>query len=84
MLFTIVVVAYVLVPQVAQFFNAASGYNPAGFEPKDAARQNWLDAKGRVIGLPRVSPDLAINIALFVLVVIVWLALAPPGASGRR
>jgi hypothetical protein len=77
-------VAYVLVPFVARFLNAAGGYNPAGYEPKDAARESWLDAKGQMVSLPNVSLDVIVNVALFLMVVIVWLALVPPGASRRR
>ena len=73
-----------LVPNVARFLNAIGGYNPATYEPKDAARESWLDAKGRVVGLPHVSLELIVNVALFLMVVIVWLALVPPGASRRR
>lgn len=83
-LVTIVVVAYVLVPHVARFLDAAAGYNPPVFEPKDAARQNWLDSRGAVIGLPSISSAVVVNILLFLLVVIVWLAIVPPGASRRR
>lgn len=75
-------VAYVLVPHVARFLHAAADYNPPAFEPKDAARQSWLD--GRVVGLPSMSPGVVINVVLFLLVVIVWLALVPPGVSRRR
>jgi hypothetical protein len=61
-----------------------AGYNPQTFEPKDAERMNWLDSKGRLTGLPPVSTDLVVNVLLFLLVAVVWLALAPPGASRRR
>src|SRR2546428_11806817 len=42
MIFTILVVAYVLVPPVVRFVEAISGYNPAYYEPKDFERQDWL------------------------------------------
>jgi hypothetical protein len=77
-------VAYVLVPGVARFLSAVGGYNPASYEPKDLARESWLDARGQVVGLPRVSLNVVINVALFLMVVVVWLALVPPGASRRR
>lgn len=64
--------------------NAVGGYDPAGYEPKDAARQSWLDAKGRVVGLPEVSWETLVNVGLFLMVVVVWLALVPPGGSRRR
>jgi hypothetical protein len=81
---TIVVVAYVLVPGLARFLAAVGGYDPASYEPKDLARESWLDARGQVVGLPRVSFDLVVNVVLFLMVVVVWLALVPPGASRRR
>jgi hypothetical protein len=81
---TIVVVAYVLVPSVARFLGAVGGYNPASYEPKDLARESWLDARGQVVGLPGVSREMVVNILLFLMVVVVWLALVPPGASRRR
>lgn len=77
-------VAYILVPTVARFFSAAGGYNPSGYEPKDAARQSWLDSKGRMVGLPDVSWDTLVNVGLFLMVVVVWLALVPPGGNRRR
>jgi hypothetical protein len=61
-----------------------AGYDPHAFEPKDIERQSWLDAKGQVIGLPHVSIDTLVNVLLFMLVVVVWLALAPPGPSRRH
>jgi hypothetical protein len=83
-LVTIVFVAYILVPTVARFFSAASGYDPTGYEPKDAARQSWLDSKGRMVGLPNVSWETLINVGLFLMVVIVWLALVPPDRRRHR
>jgi hypothetical protein len=52
------------------------------YEPKDAARQVWLDERWALFGY--VPVEVAINILLFLLVAIVWLALLPPGASRRR
>jgi len=72
---TIIVVAYLVVPNVARFLHAAGGYDPAGYEPKDTARTSWLDAKGRMIGLPQFSVNQVINVALFLLVVVLWLNL---------
>jgi hypothetical protein len=77
-------VAYVVVPGVTRFVGSVAGYNPQTFEPKDAERLSWLDAKGRLTGLPRVSIDLVVNVLLVLLVAVVWLALAPPGVSRRR
>lgn len=64
--------------------NALAGYDPQAFEPKDLERQTWLDSRGRMIGLPRVSVDMVVNVVLFMVVVVAWLALVPPGSSRRR
>ena len=75
MIVTIVVVAYLVVPNVTRFLHAAGGYDPAGYEPKDTARTSWLDAKGRMVGLPQFSIDQVVNVGLFVLVIVLWLNL---------
>ena len=80
---TVLVVAYAVVPGVARFVTALGGYNPQGYEPKDFARQSWLADKLSLPALPGVSADVVVNILLFVLVAVVWLALVPPGASRR-
>jgi hypothetical protein len=69
---------------VARFLDAAAGYKDLAFEPKDAARQNWLDTRNQLVGLPGISGEFALDILLFLLVVVVWLAVVPPGASRRR
>ena len=71
-------------PGVARIVNSMAGYNPQTFEPKDAERLRWIDTKGRLTGLPSVSTDLVINVLLFLLVALVWLAIVSPGASRRR
>ncbi len=55
--------------------HAAGGYDPPGYEPKDTARASWLDAKGRMVAVPHVSSSHIINVALFLLVVVLWLNL---------
>ena len=75
MIVTIIVVAYLVVPNVARFLHAAGGYDPTGYEPKDTARASWLDSKGRMVGLPQFSVNQVINVALFLLVVVLWLNL---------
>lgn len=73
-----------MVPGVTRLVNSMAGYNPQGFEPKDAERLSWLDSRLRVTGLPPVSLELVLNVLLFLLVAVVWLAIVPPGASRRR
>jgi len=81
---TIIVVAYAVVPSVARFVGAIGGYDPQDYQPKDFARQSWLDDKGRMVGLAHVPMHLIVNVLLFLLVALVWLGLVPPGASRRR
>ena len=76
------VVAYAVVPRVTHFLSAAGGYNPSAYEPKDAARQAWLLERWGMLGY--VPSEVVINVLLFLLVALVWLALVPPGASRRR
>lgn len=63
--------------------SSAGGYDPDVYEPKDTARQSWLDAHARAVGLPDISWDVVVNVVLFLMVVILWLTLVPPGASRR-
>jgi hypothetical protein len=73
-------VAYLVVPPVVGLVGALGGYNPQTYEPKDFARQSWLADKLLPPGLPL---EVLVNVVLFVLVAVVWLALVPPGASRR-
>jgi hypothetical protein len=67
---------------VTRLLGAVGGYNPSVYEPKDAARQAWLDERWALLGY--VPVEVAINVLLFLLVALAWLALVPPGASRRR
>jgi hypothetical protein len=83
-LLTIVVVAYVAVPQVARLVESIGGYNPGQFEPKDSERGAWLqrpDDPDAV--LARIPWNTLFNIALFLLVAVVWLTMMPTRASRR-
>ena len=72
-LLTIVVVAYAGVPAVVRVVNAIGGYTSGHYEPKDAERGAWLE-RGLDGGLfADISWDTALNIALFLLVAVVWL-----------
>ena len=74
---TIVVVAYVVVPYVVRYVDALQGYAPSHYEPKDTARQEWLRQQGVPEALADVSWDVVVDVALFILVAIVWLTLVP-------
>jgi hypothetical protein len=80
--FTIVVVAYVAVPLVVRFVDAARGYDPAYYEPKDFERQAWLKRQVVPTVLPGLSWKIVIDIVLFLLVAVVWLTFVP--ARGPR
>jgi hypothetical protein len=80
---TIVAVSSVAVPPVARIVDSLGGYGPAVYEPKDGARE----ARPRhrpVAGMAGISRDVAIGVALFLLVVRVWLAVVPSRAARPR
>lgn len=82
-IFTIVVVAYVVVPRVARLFESMAGYNPTAYEPKDLDRQRWLqEPNPAVIG--GLDWDTVVGITLFLLVAVVWLTFVPTRASRQR
>lgn len=85
--FTVVVVSYVAVPFVVRFIDAADRYNPAYYEPKDFARQTYLEQHG-TIATALLSWEVLLKIALLIAVGVVWRALMPsrPGdrPSSRR
>src|SRR5438309_1828285 len=83
-IFTILVVAYVAVPQVVRFVDAVRGYDPAYYEPKDFERQDWLQRQVAPAVLPGFSWEIAVDIILFVLVAVVWLTFVPARSPGRR
>ena len=81
---TIVVVAYVAVPQVVRFMDAARGYDPAYYEPKDFERQAWIKRQVAPTVLPGFSWEIVIDIVLFLLVAVVWLTFIPARSPGRH
>ena len=81
--FTIVVVAYVAVPQVVRFIDAVRGYDPAFYEPKDFERQAWIKRQVAPTVLPGFSWEIVIDIILFLLVAVVWLTFVPARSPGR-
>jgi hypothetical protein len=82
-LLTIVVVTYVLVPKIARLLDAASGYSPMYYEPKDFTRQLYMIQHGG--HAPVVNPWTVITeVFLVLLVVIVWMVVLPRGGWRRR
>jgi hypothetical protein len=80
---TIVVVAYVGVPHVARLAESVGGYNPGHYEPKDFERGVWLQRVEGATLLSRLPWDTLVNLALFLLVAVVWLTLVPRGPARR-
>jgi hypothetical protein len=82
---TIVVVAYAVVPEVADFMRGADTYNPGGYDPRDFARRTWLAERAQA-GVPTgESPwRSAVNIALFLVVVAAWFAVIVQRRSRGR
>jgi hypothetical protein len=86
-LLTMIAVAWVAVPMVARFVDSLSSYDPAGYEPKDAARAQALGMRDgfSIVG---VSWDDILKIVLFILAGLAWLAVAPsinrPSRAPRR
>jgi hypothetical protein len=81
---TILVVAYVAVPQVVRFVDAVRGYDPAFYEPKDFERQAWIKRQVAPEVLPGFSWEILIDIILFLLVAVVWLTFVPAHSPGRH
>lgn len=83
-LLTIVVVAYAGVPHVARVVSALGGYNPGHYEPKDAERWTWVQRGGEPDTLLATVPwETVLHVALFLVVVVVWLTLVPTRAARR-
>ncbi len=69
---TILAVAYLLVPAVAQFVVAAGGYQPTGYEPKDVARATWLASRPPALG--GITVGTLVNVGLILLAVGLWVS----------
>ena len=82
-LLTIVVVAYVAVPHVARVVDALGGYDPGHYEPKDFEREAWLQRAGDASLFAGIGWHTVVNVALFLLVAVVWLTFVPM-RRGRR
>jgi hypothetical protein len=83
-IFTIFVVAYVVVPRVARLFESIALYNPTGYEPKDVDRQRWLQEQSGPPVIGGLDWDTVVGITLFLLVAVVWLTFVPTRASRQR
>lgn len=75
-LLTIVVVTYVVVPKIARLIDAASGYSPFYYEPKDLTRQLYIIEHG--VRTTPVDPwQVIFEIFLVILVVVGWMMVLP-------
>ena len=80
---TLVVVTYLVVPWVTSLVEAMSGFGPTYYEPKDFARQTFI-IHHELRGAPSPPWQVALNITLIFLVVLVWMTVLPLGGSRRR
>ena len=83
-IFTILVVAWVAVPLVVRFIDAVRGYDPTFYEPKDFERQDWIKRQVAPAALPGISWEVVIDVALFLLVAVVWLTFVPARSPRRH
>ena len=83
-IFTIFVIAYVVVPRVARLFESIALYNPTGYEPKGRDRQRWLQEQSGPPVIGGLDWDTVVGITLFLLVAVVWLTFVPTRASRPR
>ena len=82
-MFTVLVVAYVVVPWIVELAETLGGYNPTYYEPKDVARQEYLRS------LPGVLQTLfgwetTFKLLLLVLVGLLWLVAGGSAWRGSR
>jgi hypothetical protein len=80
--FTVIVVSYVAVPFVVRFIDAVDDYNPIYYEPKDFARQAYVEAR-QVEPLSLLSWEVLFKLALLVAVGVVWRVLMPSRPPDR-
>ena len=80
--FTVIVVSYVAVPFVVRFIDAVDDYNPIYYEPKDFARQAYLEVRqGDSRSL--LSWEVLFKLALLIAVGVVWRVLMPSRPPDR-
>lgn len=82
-LLTILVLAYAGVPHVARVVDGMSGYLDGHYEPKDAAREAWVQRAAEPGVIAGVPWSIVVNAVLFVLVAVVWLTVVPTRMSRR-
>jgi hypothetical protein len=80
--FTVIVVSYVAVPLVVWFIDAVGDYNPIYYEPKDFARQAYLEQR-RLEPPSILTWEVLFKIALLVAVGVVWRVLMPSRPPDR-
>jgi hypothetical protein len=78
---TILVVAYVVVPFVADLVAGLGSYNPSGYEPRDFAR---MERQRAMPDAMLWTPEAVIKAALFVLLAVVWFVAATGGRPRGR
>ena len=78
---TIVVVAWAVVPFVADIIDGLTSYSPVGYEPRDFAR---MERQRSLTDPAAWTPEAMIKAALFVLLAVVWFVAANGGRPRGR
>ncbi len=78
---TVLVVAYTIVPWVADLLEGLVTYSPAYYEPRDFARAAKLRG---ITDSASWSNEALINAGLFVLLAVVWFMATSGGRPGSR
>ena len=78
---TVIAVSYVAVPLVVRVVASVGHYDPAGYEPKDLERGQWIERRGGV-HLSEIGWSELLKVVLVVLTGVAWMAVGP-GQSAR-
>jgi len=79
--FTVLVVAYTIVPWVAALIEGVMNYNPPYYEPRDFTR---MERQRNIADPGTWTSDALINAGLFVLLAVVWFMATSGGRHGGR
>ena len=82
-MFTLVVVAYIVVPWIVELAETLGGYNPVYYEPKDVERQDYLRSLSGV-RQTLFGWDTTFKLLLLVLVGLLWLVAGGSVWRGSR
>jgi hypothetical protein len=75
---TIVAACWIIVPAVVRIIESAGSYAPAGYDPRDVSRGEWLVKRGPIaFETFALTWEDAAKLLLFLVVAVAWLAVAP-------